>query len=182
MAARDSPGRHSFDFDLRGRRLMQSDSAIDETALEREILKFLNAHHVVSLATVADGAVHAASLMFAVEDCSLIWTSDPGARHSLAIERNAQVAATVAPDYEDFRQIRGLQIAGRAHRLGDAREAAHASELLRQKFHFLRELQSAPAALRAAIDKAAYYRLDPDTITLIDNAREFGNKRTLRIS
>ena len=161
---------------------MQSDSAIDETALEREILKFLNAHHVVSLATVADGAVHAACLMFAVEDCSLIWTSDPGARHSLAIERNAQVAATVAPDYEDFRQIRGLQIAGRAHRLGDAREAAHASELLRQKFHFLRELQSAPAALRAAIDKAAYYRLDPDTITLIDNAREFGNKRTLRIS
>jgi uncharacterized protein YhbP (UPF0306 family) len=134
----------------------------------------------VSIATVADGAVHAASLMFAVEDCSLIWTSDPDALHSLAIARNARVAATVAPDYEDFRLIRGLQIAGRAHRLGDAGEAAHAGELLRRRFQFLRELQS--AALRAAIDKAAYYRLDPDTITLIDNTRGFGSKRTLRIS
>jgi hypothetical protein len=44
------------------------------------------------------------------------------------------------------------------------------------------KLQFAPAALRAAIDRAAYYRLDPDTITLIDNIRGFGNKRTLRIS
>ena len=119
--------------------------------------------------------------MFAVEGFSLIWTSDRDARHSLAIERNAQVAATVAPDYEEFRVIRGLQIAGRAHRLGGAGEAAHAGELLRRRFRFLQELQSAPASLRAAIDKAAYYRLDPDTITLIDNTRGFGNKRTLRI-
>jgi len=126
--------------------------------------------------------VHAASLMFAVEGFSLIWTSDPGARHSLAIERNAQVAATVAPDYEDFRLIRGLQIAGRARRLGDAGEAAHARELLRGRFRFLRDLDSAPVTLRAAIDKAAYYRLDPDTIALIDNTRGFGNKRTLRLT
>jgi uncharacterized protein len=161
---------------------LRGDSAIDEAALKREIREFLDAHHVVSLATVADGAVHAASLMFAVEDFSLIWTSDPDARHSLAIERNALVAATVAPDCEDFRRIRGLQIAGRAHRLCHAGKAAHAGELLRRRFQFLRKLQSAPAALRAAIVGAAYYRLDPDTITLIDNTRGFGNKRALRIS
>jgi len=161
---------------------LRGDSAIDEAALKREIREFLDSHHVVSLATVADGAVHAASLMFAVEDFSLIWISGPDARHSRAIDRNAQVAATVAPDYESFRRIRGLQIAGRAHRLGHAGEAAHAGELLRRRFQFLRELQSAPAALRAAIDRAAYYRLDPDTITLIDNTRGFGNKHTLRIS
>jgi hypothetical protein len=38
-----------------------------------------------------------------------------------------------------------------------------------------------PAALRAALDKAAYYRHDPDTLTLIDNARGFGNRHTLLI-
>jgi len=137
---------------------------------------------VLSLATVADGAAHAASVMFAVEDLSLYWTSDPGTRHSLAIERNSRVAATVAPDYEDFRAIRGLQIAGRARRLSEAAEAAHARELLRRRFPFLRELEAMPAALRAALDKAAYYRLDPDTLTLIDNTRRFGDKRTLRIA
>ena len=136
----------------------------------------------MSLATVADGAAHAASLMFAVDGFSLYWTSDPGTRHSLAIERNAHVAATVAPDYEDFRAIRGLQIAGRARRLSEAADAAHARELLRRRFPFLQELDRTPAALRAALDKAAYYRLDPDTITLIDNTRGFGDKRTLRIA
>jgi uncharacterized protein YhbP (UPF0306 family) len=136
----------------------------------------------VSLATVADGAAHAASLMFAVEGLSLYWTSDPGTRHSLAIERNPRVAATVAPDYGDFRLIRGLQIFGRARRLVEAGEAAHARELLRRRFAFLRELEALPAALRAALDKAAYYRLDPDTLTLIDNTRRFGDKRTLRIA
>jgi uncharacterized protein YhbP (UPF0306 family) len=161
---------------------MRSNAAIDEAALKEEIRAFLNAHHVVSLATVANGSAHAASVMFAVEDFSLHWTSDPGTRHSLAIERNAHVAATVAPDYEDFRAIRGLQITGRARRLGEAGEAAHASELLRRRFPFLRELGAMPAALRAALDKAAYYRLEPDAITLIDNTRGFGNRRTLRIS
>ena len=120
--------------------------------------------------------------MFAVEDFSLHWTSDPGTRHSLAIERNAHIAATVAPDYDDFRAIRGLQITGRARRLGEAGEAAHARELLRRRFPFLRERGAMPAALRAALDKAAYYRLEPDTITLIDNTRGFGNRRTLQIS
>ncbi len=119
--------------------------------------------------------------MFAVDDFSLYWTSDPGTRHSLAIERNTHVAATVAPDYADFRLIRGVQIAGRARRLGESNEAAHARELLRRRFPFLRELDGLPAALRAALDKAAYYRLDPDTITLIDNTKGFGNRHTLRI-
>jgi uncharacterized protein YhbP (UPF0306 family) len=155
---------------------------VEQAALKEEIRAFLHSHHVVSLAVLLDGTAHAACVMYALEDFSLYWTSSPGTRHSLAIERNPEVAATVAPDYEDFRLIRGLQIAGRAHRLGDAGEAAHARELLRKRFRFLRELQSAPVALRAAIDQAAYYRLDPDTITLIDNTRGFGNKRTLRTS
>lgn len=136
----------------------------------------------MSLATVAEGAAHAASLMFAVEGFSLFWTSDPGTRHSLAIERNPRVAATVAPDYADFRLIRGLQIAGRVRRLVEAGEAGHARELLSRRFAFMREVDAMPAALRAALDKAAYYRLDPDAITLIDNTRGFGDKRTLRIA
>lgn len=162
--------------------MTRSGSAIDEAALKEEIRAFLHAHHVVSLATVADGAAHAASVMFAVDDFSLYWTSDPGTRHSLAIERNAHVAATVAPDYEDFRAIRGLQIAGLARRLKAASDTAHARELLRRRFPFLLELDALPAALRAALDKAAYYRLDPDTITWIDNTRGFGNRHTLQIS
>jgi hypothetical protein len=153
---------------------------MDDVALKEEIRAFLRAHHVASLATLVGGRPHAASLMFAADDLTLYWTSDPGARHSVAIESDPRVAATIAPDYEDFRAIRGLQIAGRARRLsGD--ESARARELLGRRYAFLRELDRLPAALLAALGRAAYYRLDPDTITLIDNTRGFGAKRTLTI-
>jgi len=158
-----------------------SGPAIDPLALREEIAAFLESQHVASLATVLEGTAHAASVMYAVEDLSLYWTSDPKTRHSLAIERDPRVAATVAPDCEDFRAIRGLQIAGQARRLADSREAAHARELLRRRFSFLRDT-ALPAALLAALGKAAYYRLDPDTIILIDNTRGFGTKHTLRVS
>ena len=159
-----------------------SGAGADERALRGEIVAFLASQHVVSLATVADGAAHAASVMYAPEGLSLLWTSDPATRHSLAIGRDPRVAATVAPDYTDFRFIRGVQIAGRARRLVDAAEAARARELLGRRFPFLRESDNAPPALRAAIGKAAYYRLDPESVTLIDNTRTFGDKRTLRIA
>ena len=158
-----------------------SDSAIDEDALRAEIAAFLESQHVVSLATLVDGAAHAANVMYAPEGLSLCWTSNPASRHSGAIERDPRVAATVAPDYTDFRLIRGVQIAGRARRL-EADEAVHARELLQRRFPFLRELDALPAALRAALDKTAFYRLDPEAITLIDNTKGFGSRHTLRIS
>jgi uncharacterized protein YhbP (UPF0306 family) len=88
--------------------------ADDKAALKEGIRAFLRAHHVVSLAVLLDGAAHAACVMYALEDLSLYWTSNPGSRHSAAIERDPRVAATVAPDTTDFRFIRGVQIAGRA--------------------------------------------------------------------
>ena len=152
-----------------------------EHALRGEIAAFLDSQHVVSLATLVDGAAHAANVMYAVEDLSLYWTSHPGSRHSAAIGRDPRVAATVAPDYTDFRFIRGVQIVGRARRL-EAAEAARARELLQRRFSFLRDIGTIPAAVRTALEKSAYYRLEPETITLIDNAKGFGNRQTLSLS
>jgi hypothetical protein len=157
-------------------------AAAEETALKEEIHAFLRSHHVVSLAVQLDGAAHAACVMYALEGLSLYWTSNPGSRHSAAIERDPRVAATVAPDYGDFRFIRGVQIAGRARRLGEMGEAARAQELLRARFAFLRDSDAMPAAMRAALDRNAFYRLDPETLTLIDNTKGFGNRQVLRIA
>jgi uncharacterized protein YhbP (UPF0306 family) len=153
---------------------------VAEAALKEEIRAFLLSHHVVSLAVLLDGTAHAACVMYALEDLSLYWTSSPGSRHSAAIERDPRVAATVAPDTTDFRFIRGVQIAGRARRL-HANEAAHARDLLRGRFDFLRDTDAMPAAMRAALDGSAFYRLDPETMTLIDNTKGFGNRQTLRV-
>jgi uncharacterized protein len=149
--------------------------------LAARIESFLAAHHVMTLATVGDCGAHAASLMYAQAGFVLYWTSDPATRHSIHLERDARVAVTIASDYADFRLIRGLQIAGRARRLdGSAAEEARAALVAR--YAFLAELASGPPKLRAAFEKAAFYALVPEQITLIDNARGFGHKETLTLA
>ena len=149
--------------------------------LAPRIEAFLDAHHVMPLATVGDAGAHAASLMYARQGYALHWTSDPQSRHSLHVEREALVTATIAPDYTDFRVIRGLQIAGRARRL-ETIEAGSARAALVGRYAFLAELASGSPVLRAAFEKAAFYALVPERITLIDNARGFGHKETLTLA
>ncbi len=146
-------------------------------SLRLEIEAFLAAHHTMTLATVADdGKPHAASVLYAPDGLSLVWTSDIDSRHSRHIASRAAVEATIAPDYDDFRAIRGLQIEGEARRLEDA---GAARTLLMARYSFLAQLASAPIALLAAWRKAAFYRLTPSRIRLIDNTRGFGHKAVL---
>ncbi len=155
---------------------------MDVQALRGEIVAFLATNHVMSLATAAGGStVHAASLFYALDELSLIWTSDPSVRHSLHLEANKQVAATVAPDCADFLAVRGVQITGSACRLRGDAAVKRASRLMRQRYPFLDQLANGPPALREAYAKAGFYRLDPESLTLIDNARGFGHKVTLRV-
>ncbi len=152
-------------------------------ALRAEIEAFLAAWHTLALATVAeDGSAHAASLLYAPDGLGLVWTSDPRSRHSQYLDARPRVTATVAPDYSDFAAIRGLQMAGEAVRLSGPMEMARAGALLTTRYLFLAKLSGAPAVLRAAWDKASFYRFKPSRITLIDNTRGFGHKATLLVA
>ena len=154
---------------------------MDREALRAEIEAFLAAHHTVSLATVDDqGLPHAANVLYALDGLALHWMSDTETRHSRHIEARPRVTATVAPDYADFRLIRGLQIFGTARRLTGVESLATAG-LMVSRYGFLAELAKGPAALRAAFEKAGFYCLEPERITLIDNTQGFGHKETLAL-
>jgi len=155
---------------------------MDRDALPADIEAFLAAHHTVSLATVDDaGAPHAANVLYALDGLSLLWMSDTDTRHSQHIEARGQVTATVAPDYSDFRAIRGLQIFGGARRIVESGALARARMKMLARYGFLATLANGPAKLRAAYEKAGFYRLDPERITLIDNTKGFGHKDTLEL-
>src|SRR3990172_4961814 len=154
---------------------------MDRDALRAEIEGFLAAHHTVSLATVDDqGMSHAANVLYALDGLALCWMSDTQTRHSLHMEVRPRVTATVAPDYADFRLIRGVQIFGRARRLAGVESLATARRMV-SRYDFLAELANGPAALRAAFEKAGFYSLEPARITLIDNTKGFGHKATLEL-
>ena len=155
---------------------------MDQGALRAEIEAFLAAHHTVSLATVdEEGAPHAANVLYAPDGLALYWMSDTQTRHSRHIEARQRMTATVAPDYADFRLIRGLQIFGKARRLAGIESLATARRMI-SRYGFLAELANGPAALRAAFEKAGFYCLEPQRITFIDNTRGFGHKETLELA
>ena len=152
---------------------------MERAALRAQIEAFLAAHHTASLATVDEqGAPHAANVLYAPEGLALYWMSDTQTRHSRHIEVRPRVTATVAPDYADFRLIRGLQIFGTARRLAGGESLATARRMV-SRYGFLAELANGPAALRASFEKAGFYCLEPARISLIDNTQGFGHKETL---
>src|SRR3972149_9603721 len=154
--------------------------------MEREVLRaeieaFLAAHHTVSLATVDDqGMPHAANLLYALDGLVLYWMSDTETRHSRHIAVRPRVTATVAPDYADFRLIRGVQIFGTARRLA-GNDSLATVRRMGSRYGFLAELANGPAALRAAFDKAGVYCLEPPRLTYMDNTRGFGHKESLEL-
>jgi uncharacterized protein YhbP (UPF0306 family) len=149
--------------------------------LATQIAALLDAHHVMSLATHGDERPHAANLFYARSGFVLFWVSDPASRHSVELAADARVAATIATDYSDFPSIQGLQLAGRAGRIADEEARAEARRHLEQRYPFLQAAARAPAELRAAYERAEFYRLIPERIVLIDNTRGLGFKQTLEL-
>jgi uncharacterized protein len=150
--------------------------------LERQIGIFLAGHHVMSLATVGSSGPHATSLFYACDGLALIWVSKLDTQHSREIEADPRVAATVAPDYSDFANIRGVQISGKARRiLAPDDRIRHLAEL-EARYPFLGQLAAGPLKLRQAYARTAVYRLQPARVVLIDNTKGFGHRDALELS
>jgi uncharacterized protein YhbP (UPF0306 family) len=159
---------------IRPRRRIEMPSADD---LASRIAEFLDAHHVMSLATCGPHGPHAANVFYARDELSLIWVSGQESTHSASLEINPQVAATIAPDYRDFDEIRGVQIFGRAHRVSDAAACYVARALLVRRYPTLQHLSD--PMIEQAYLSADPYELVPSRIVMIDNRRGFGHKETL---
>lgn len=156
---------------------------VDQTSeLAERIARFLDANHVMSLATGGTLGPHAASLFYARDGFGLAWVSDPNSRHSCDLEADTRVSATVAPDTSDHAHVRGAQIHGEARRVTDLEERSRLLALLVQRYAFLAKPKDAPAKMAAAFDSAAVYRLEPARVVLIDNSLGFGHKDTLVLS
>lgn len=154
--------------------------ALTEAELENAIAEELRHHTVLTLATIGQAGPHAVSLMYAHDGFDIFWLSDPKTRHCEHLVSNPSVAVTIAGQYEDFREIRGLQMQGDGRRLKGADEETAGFDLLVARYPFLK--QFAAGELARNLDAAAVYRFRPARLTLIDNARGFGFKQTLDLA
>lgn len=127
----------------------------------------------MTLATNGPSGVWAAAVFYAEEHFDLYFLSAGRTRHVQNIGHNPRVAATIQEDYEDWQEIRGIQLEGVVHQLsGAAREAAVGR--YRAKFPVI--FTSGGEEVAAALARVHWFHLQPDRLYFVDNSRGFGHR------
>lgn len=152
---------------------------LTQAELKTAILEELRNHSVMTLSTSGQDVPHAVSLMYAHDAFDIYWLSDPKTRHSRYLASGSPAAITIAAQYQDFGEIRGLQMEGKARLVTDAAAEGAGFDLLVAKYPFLKKFAAGKLAQHLGV--AAVYVFRPATITLIDNSRGFGFKQALNL-
>lgn len=150
------------------------------TGLRLRIEAFLEAHHVMSLATSGPEGPWSAAVFYASDGLMLYFISAPGSRHSRDIEASGCAAATIHGDVGNWREVRGIQLEGEAARVGGTERAAALARYAR-KFPLIADLSSAPREIAAAMTRMEWYRLSPRRVRLVDNTLGFGHREELSL-
>lgn len=145
------------------------------SSLQDKALAYLCSHNVMTLATNGPQGLWAAAVFYVNDGFKLYFLSAPTSRHSLNIEADGAVSATIQEDYDDWRAIKGIQLEGAAHRI-DGAEQADAIARYSAKFPIVRNLAEAPAEIARAMSRIAWYKVTPTRLYFIDNALGLGHR------
>ena len=140
------------------------------------IVEALAAHSTLTLAYEDEHGVGACALRYAVRPGplpELLFLSSPGTRHGRWLSGpRPHGAFTVQRDGQALDRITGLQGTGTCVLVRGAARV-HALEVYAHTFPGMLD---ASAEVRAGVAASAVWRLRPDWLRLIDNARGFGHK------
>lgn len=124
----------------------------------------------MTIATVRpDGYPQATTVSFVNDGLTLYFACDSGAQKLANIELCDKVSITVNLPYDDWTEIRGLSIGGRAQRVSDPAELARAYDILLQKFPQIEDYAGAEDRAQAAV-----VRVTAEIVTLLDYRTAFG--------
>ncbi len=138
-------------------------------------LAYLRDHNVMTLATSGAQGLWAAAVFYVNDGFTLYFLSAPTSRHSLNLENHSTVAVTIQEDYQDWREIKGIQLEGAARRIEGAEQAA-AVMRYGAKFPIVGNLAQAPAEILQAMSRIVWYRVTPTRLYFIDNSLALGHR------
>lgn len=129
--------------------------------MEEKIVKFIKAHHVLTLATESEGQPYCANAFYAYdkERNVFVFTSDRETRHGGEMVANQRVAASIVLETKIVGKVQGLQIVGEV-RSGD--ESARSTYI--KSFPY------------AALAPLSLWVIEPNFMKYTDNTLGFGKK------
>ena len=132
----------------------------------------------MTIATVRDdGYPQATTVSYVNDGMAIYFGTDPNAQKARNIARDNRVSLTINRPYENWDEIEGLSIGGRATRITDPDEMAKISTLMFKKFPQIAGYIPADSPP----EQIALFRVDPEVISLLDYRKGFGHTEEFRI-
>lgn len=127
-----------------------------------KIIKFINKHHVMSLATTCDGSLSVCSLFYLYDKKTntFIVASSEDTTHIKHIKKNSLVAGNILLETKQVLKIQGLQFRGNFLEVSDKRE----KKLYFKKFPY------------ALVLKPKLWKIEVEYFKMTDNKMGFANK------
>jgi uncharacterized protein YhbP (UPF0306 family) len=155
-----------------------------DAALRAQVAGFLAAHTTLTLATIGAEGPSAAAVFYAHDVAlTLYFLSEDKTHHAQDLRGDPRAAATIQTDGQNWRDIRGLQLRGRAEPV-PAPAMAHAAAVYGRKFAFVGTLLAGAegsAVLTGPLARARFWRFVPTWFRLVDNTVRFGHKAELHL-
>ena len=144
------------------------------SALRDKILALLDAHRIMTVATLRpDGWPQATTVGYVNEGMTLWFLCGLESQKARNLARDDRVSLTVDHDTADMMAITGLSMAARAHRVTDRAEAEKVIRMLPLKY------PDAPASAAGmkmpGPDEVALFRVEPEVVSVLDYRKGFGH-------
>lgn len=133
--------------------------------MDKLIIKFIKAHHVLTLATVKENMAHTANMFYAFDEnnAQVIFSSDLGTKHIEDGIENPNVAVNIVLETKVVGNVCGLQSNGILIKL-EGEELRDAKRIYLKKFPY------------AALMSLVLWSVKFEVIKLTDNKLGFGKK------
>lgn len=142
-----------------------------------EIQTILDRCDDMSIATVRpDGYPQATTVSFVNDGLTIYFGCDSASQKVANIQQCDKVSVTVNLPYEDWTQIRGLSIGGRARLVTEPDELERVYTILMEKFPQIEDYAGAEDRAQAGV-----VRVDAEVITLLDYRKAFGHTEQFHV-
>jgi uncharacterized protein YhbP (UPF0306 family) len=152
--------------------------------LKQQVVKYLESHNTMTLATCQSDVPWAATVFYASDDLRLYFFSAPDSRHCQNLAANARVAVTIQEDYHDWRKIKGIQLEGNVALVDTLSKKAKALAVYARKYPEVIKLFTDPGSgiFHKAFLKVKFYCVTPQKLFFIDNEQGFGKRQELPLA
>jgi general stress protein 26 len=140
-------------------------------AQRNKILAILQEATDLTIATNRDdGYPQATTVSFVSDGLTLYFGTWSQSQKAKNIAADNRVSVAITDPYKSWTDIRGISLAGRAHKLTDPAELARVSALMLERFPQITQFSQNMSPVDLAM-----FRIDAEVISILDYAQQFGH-------